>query len=116
MDWLIDPSLQEYCEMAQEFEPCVRQALSKVLAWVFFVYSMVGTLVSIYVIGFFMVTGITVFDGGKRRYMPMRLKVSYVLVMFYVFPIFYAAFIKDILTMSNRRKKREPEYTVVIES
>lgn len=81
------------------------QVISAIVAkGVMISYLFVGTIATLYAVGFFFVTGITIFDEGKKREMPFRFKISYVLVMLSLLPYFYMAFAKEIINLRLNRK------------
>jgi len=70
------------------------------------IYQVIGFMVTLYTILFFFVTGLTIFEDANTVQMPFRQKVSYVLVMFFLFPIFYFAFLKELFSLRKMHKER----------
>ncbi|MGF1692463.1 hypothetical protein [Photobacterium kagoshimensis] len=62
-------------------------------------YAYIGILATLYVVVFFILTGVTVFEGQEKGFMPFRYKVSYVLVMCAIFPCVYIAFFYEIVSL-----------------
>ncbi|WP_104402662.1 hypothetical protein [Vibrio penaeicida] len=115
MEWIIGEEYMRYCEFMNDMKPCVQQAVSEITRQIMQFYAMLGSLVTLYVLGFFIGTGVTVFDDGVKQEMSWRLKISYVIVMACLFPIFYAPFLKDVRLMKSRYAESFLERTVIVE-
>ncbi|MBD1559447.1 hypothetical protein HC752_21115 [Vibrio sp. S9_S30] len=115
MEWFIGLEYIEYCEFINDMTPCVHQTVSEITRHIMRVYVALGSLVTLYVLGFFVATGVTVFDDGVKQKMSLRLKMSYVLVMGCLFPIFYAPFLNDVRQMKSRYAERRSKHTVILE-
>lgn len=74
-------------------------------------YMTLGYLATIYTIVFFVFTGSTIFDQGRKQTMPIRYKFSFVLVSALLMPYLYILFVNEILTLAANRgmggKKRQ---------
>ncbi|KDM90019.1 hypothetical protein [Photobacterium galatheae] len=64
-------------------------------------YLALGSVATLYAVFYFFLSGLTIFDQGKKKNMPLRFKCSYVFVMFLMMPIFYLIFIEEILALSR---------------
>ncbi|RLV60010.1 hypothetical protein D5018_09400 [Parashewanella curva] len=73
--------------------------LTLVLTGLSFIYLIAGAIATLYVVISYLLNGYTVFDAPRKPSMPFRYKVSYIFVMLNIFPYFYIAFIKEILSL-----------------
>ncbi|QUJ69660.1 hypothetical protein KDD30_23305 (plasmid) [Photobacterium sp. GJ3] len=67
----------------------------------FLVYLAIGGLATLYALVFFFLTGLTIFDQGKKQAMPFRHKCSYVFVMLLLMPLFFPVFMDEIISLSE---------------
>ena len=77
-----------------------------------YAYLAVGQIATLYVLIMFFITGYNVFDAPKKPVMPMRYKVSYVLVMAVMFPFFYCIFYKEILALRKNARVGEQDVSL----
>ncbi|MGL6257814.1 hypothetical protein [Vibrio sp. WXL103] len=70
-------------------------------------YFIVGSVATLYIILMFFFTGHNVFDAPTKPDLPFAHKVSYVLVMFFMFPVFYGVFFKETLKLWSNVKLAE---------
>lgn len=70
-------------------------------------YLVLGTVATLYAVFFFFLTGLTIFDQGIKKIMPLRFKCSYVFVMFLMMPAFYLVFIEEILALPRYYKAQK---------
>lgn len=64
-----------------------------------FTYLTVGVVLTIYTIIIYFFTGTTLFREAGEAQAPFRHKVSYVLVMAFMLPVFYIAFLREIFSL-----------------
>lgn len=82
--------------------------MEELLSELIIYYLAVGGLVTLYVVVFFVLTGVTFFDQGAKQKMPFRYKVSYLMVMLILLPYFYAVFGREIACLwSDYRSARQ---------
>ncbi|MGI3003758.1 hypothetical protein ACRTDJ_11865 [Shewanella algae] len=72
---------------------------------IYWVFTGLGAIATLYMIGFFLYSGVTIFDNGQKKEMPFRYKVSYVLVVAALMPYFYIVFIKELLLMWSQYRQ-----------
>ncbi|GEM77732.1 hypothetical protein C1141_16880 [Vibrio agarivorans] len=68
-------------------------------------YLIIGGFVTLYVLFMFFTTGHNVFDSPVKPNLAFSNKVSYVLVMSYLFPIFYGVFFNEVLNLRSNVKQ-----------
>ncbi len=68
-------------------------------------YLILGGIATFYVLIIFLMTGHNVFDYPTKPVLPISHKVSYVIVMSILFPVFYAIYYKEILRLSSAMKR-----------
>ncbi|MDO6583140.1 hypothetical protein Q4491_17495 [Photobacterium sp. 2_MG-2023] len=62
-------------------------------------YLILGAAATLYVIVYFFLSGLTLFDQGKKRPTPLRYQCSYIFIMCLMMPVFYLIFIEEILSL-----------------
>ncbi len=72
-----------------------------ILSSIITAYLAVGKLVTTYVLIVFFITDYNVFDAPIKPDLTFSHKVSYVLVMLCLFPVFYGVFAKEILALKK---------------
>lgn len=73
--------------------------MESLVSMFFSAYLVLGVVATLYAIVFFLLSGLTLFDQGKKRPMPLRYQCSYVFIMFLMMPVFYLIFIEEILAL-----------------
>lgn len=73
--------------------------MSFIFTMLLVIYLVIGSLVTLGLLGLQLWRGAMLFDMSENGETPFRYKVSYFLVMWSIFPIFYIAFIKEILAL-----------------
>ncbi|WP_064603801.1 hypothetical protein [Photobacterium sp. J15] len=77
------------------------------LTYLLSAYAVIGIFVTLYVIALYFITGKTIFESDQNEVMPFRYKVSYVFIMFLMFPYFYIAFIQEIKSLRDNHRLKE---------
>ena len=75
------------------------------LGYLSYAYLTVGMVLTLYTIIIYFFTGIQLFDEPIPGKTPFRYKVSYVVVIFFMLPVFYIVFLKEILALKNARRE-----------
>lgn len=85
--------------------------MEHVYTFVTLTYLTLGYLATIYTIIFFVCTGSTIFDQGRKQTMPLRYKFSFVLVSAVLMPYLYILFFNEILTLHRRKNATIAEFS-----
>ncbi|WP_120512303.1 hypothetical protein [Photobacterium salinisoli] len=81
--------------------------MESLLSFFFSAYLVLGMAATLYAIGFFFLSGLTLFDQGKKRPMPFRYQCSYVFIMLLMMPVFYLIFIQEILSLPRHYRAQK---------
>ena len=65
-------------------------------------YLTIGLVFTLYCIIFYFCTGISLFNEPDPERVPFRHKVSYVVVIFFMLPVFYIVFLKEIMALQKQ--------------
>ena len=77
------------------------------LMYLSYAYLTIGMVSTLYAIIFYFFTGIPLFKEPDPEKVPFRHKVSYVVVIFFMLPIFYIVFLKEILALKAIRQEHK---------
>ncbi len=69
------------------------------LTYFSYAYVTVGMILTLYVIIYYFFTGIMLFEEPGQKKTPFRHKVSYVVVTFFMLPVLYIVFLKEIFSL-----------------
>ena len=76
-----------------------------ILTYLSYAYLTVGMVFTLYTIIFYFFTGIPLFKEADPERTPFRHKASYVFVTFFMLPVFYIVFLKEIIGLKKIRKE-----------
>lgn len=71
------------------------------LTYFSYTYFTVGMVLTLYAIVIYFFTGIPLFKEANLGRVPFRHKVSYVVVVFFMLPVFYIVFLKEIFALKG---------------
>ena len=78
-----------------------------VLTYFSYAYLTVGMVLTLYAIMIYFFTGIPLFKETNPGKVPFRHKVSYVVVTFFMLPVFYIVFLKEIFALKTMMQERK---------